>query len=112
ISRWNLLRHDAKPGQHLAGDAANPELETSQIVDCLDLLPEPTAHLRGRVAERQAVDAVGLVELVEQIEAAAIGKPRVHLPRVEPERNGRAEGKGQILADVIVGSAVSHLDRV
>ena len=79
-------------------------------VSRLDLLAKPAAHLGGRIAERQAVNVKWPVDLVKQVVAAAIGEPGIHLAGVEAEGNGRSERKRQILADVIVGGAISHLD--
>src|SRR5262249_11422441 len=110
VSRRKLLRYDAELGQYLARDAADAEFKAAEIVDRLDLLAEPAAHLRRRVAERDAVDAEGFVELVQEIKPAAIGQPRIHLASVEAEGHGGAEGKRQILADVIVRGAIAHLD--
>src|SRR3954452_11537039 len=105
-----LLRHDAEPAQHLARNATDAEFEASHIFKRLDFFAKPAAHLCRRIAKRNAVNVVGPVQLIEQVEPAAIGKPRVHLPRVKPERDRRPECKCLILADVVIGRAVSHFD--
>jgi hypothetical protein len=79
------------------------------FIERLDLLAKPAAHLRSRIAERDAINIIGPIELIQQVEAAAIGEPCVHLARVKSKRNGRSECKRLILADVIVGGAVPHL---
>ncbi len=50
------------------------------------------------------------VELVQQVVAAALVEPRVHLAGVETEGQGRADGEGRILAEIVIGAGVPHLD--
>ena len=66
----------------------------------------PAAKLR-RIAH--AADATGKA-IHEQLLAAALVHPGVGLTGVHAERNGGAEGKGTVLADVIVGSGMAALD--
>ena len=76
----------------------------------VDLLAEPAAHLGAGIAARHAVDALRGVELVQQVDAAAVVQPGVLLARVEAERHRGAEGEGRVLAPVVVGGGVAHLD--
>src|SRR5207245_7007566 len=98
VAQWNLLRHDAEPAQHLPRHTADPEFKALHVVERLDLLAEPAAHLRGRVAERDAQNAERAVEYVEQVEAAGMGDPGVNLERGAAERNGRDERESPLPA--------------
>ena len=53
---------------------------------------------------------VARVELVQQIDAAALVHPRVLHAVVEAERQRRADGERRVLAPVVVGGGVSSLD--
>ena len=110
VAAGELLRHDADLLQHLAGDAADAELQAGQIGDRLDLLAEPAAHLGAGIAAGEADHAVLLEELVAELLAAALVPPGVLLARVEAERHRRVDRKGRILADIIIGDGVAHLD--
>ena len=76
----------------------------------LDLLAEPAAHLDAGVAARQAVHVVLGVELVEELVAAAVVEPGVHLAAVEAEGEGGADREGRVLAEIVVGAGMGHLD--
>ena len=107
----DLLRHDAELGHHLPGEAADAHLQAVQVGRLLDLLAEPAAHLAAGVAGEEGDDVVLLVELVHQLAAAADLKPCGLHAAVQPERHGSAEREGRILADIVVGRGVAHLDR-
>ena len=110
VAAGDLLRHHAELLQRLAGPAADAELEALEIVDGLDLVAEPAAHLRPRVAARQRVDVELLAELVHQLQAVAIVVPRILLPGVEAERHRAEQRPGRVLADEVVGGGVADLD--
>src|SRR3546814_7071216 len=59
VAAGDLLRHQAQLDQHLAGEAADTHLEAIQVLDGLDFLTEPAAHLRageiGRASCRASV---------------------------------------------------------
>ena len=57
------------------------------------------------------IAVVLLQQLVEQLGAAAEAQPRIHLPRVQAERQRGAEGERRVLAEVVVERGVAHLDR-
>ncbi len=82
----------------------------AQIVDRADLFAEPAAHLAIGVAGRKREDVVLLVELVHQVEAAALEIPGVLHARIEPERDRATERERRVLAEIIVGRGVAHLD--
>src|SRR5438105_14382034 len=52
------LRNDAELGEDQAGHAADAHLETAQVLDALDLLAIPAAHLAAGVAGEDRLDAV------------------------------------------------------
>jgi hypothetical protein len=60
----------------LAGKSADPHLQALEIVDALDLLAEPAAHL-APVLPPGGDDVVLLVEVVHQLDAAAVEHPGV-----------------------------------
>ena len=111
VATGDLLRHHAELGHDVAGEARDAHLQALEVVDRLDLLAEPAAHLRRRVAADHADDVVALEEVVEQLLAAALGQPRIHLPRVEAERNDGRQREGRVLAEEVVAGGLAHLDR-
>src|SRR6185437_8526188 len=95
-----------------AAETGDAELETLCILDGLDLLAEPAAHLRARIGCGNTNDVVSLEEIVEHLAAAAVPVPGSLVPVVEPERHRAIESEGRILADKIVACRMAHLDRV
>src|SRR5690606_27994052 len=63
------------------------------------------------VAEQDGMNVVATQELVEQLIAAGLVEPGIRLARVEAEGNGGAECEGRVLADIVVGAGMGHLDR-
>src|SRR6185312_5371802 len=111
VAAGDLLRHAAELLQDLAGPAADAHLQALEIVDRVDLLAVPAAHLTAGVAGEQALDVVLLVELVEHGVAAALGPPALVDAGVRAERHRRAETEGRVLAEVVIGRGVADLDR-
>src|SRR3569623_1593414 len=73
VAAGDLLRHHAEFLQRLAGPAADAHLEALEIVDGLDLLAEPPAHLATGIARDEAMDVEFLVaEFVHQRLAATL----------------------------------------
>src|SRR2546429_9025339 len=66
----NLLRHRAKLLQHAPGKAADTEFKTLQIIEGVDFLAEPAAHLTARIASEKCVTIVTFIELVQKLFAA------------------------------------------
>jgi len=112
VAAGDLLRNHAELAHDAAGEAADPHLEAFEIVGRLDFAAEPAAHLRAGVADRQVVDVVALVELVEQVVAAGLEHPGVHLARVHAEWNRGGEGECLVLAEIVVAGGVAALDRL
>ena len=110
VAAGDLLRYHADLLQHLAGDAADAELEAGEIGDCLDLLAEPAAHLGAGIAGGEADHAMLLEELVAKLHAAALVPPGVLLARIEAERHRSEDRKRRILADIVIRHRVAHLD--
>ena len=106
----DLLRHDAELRQDHAAEAADAELEPSEVVDRVDLLAVPAAHLHADIAAPERHDVVLPEHLAQQLEPAAVVQPGVLLARVEAEGEARIEGEGRVLADEERGQRVAALD--
>ena len=111
VAAGDLLRHDAQAREHGASKGADTELQALQIVDGLDFLAEPAAHLRAGVAAREVDDVVGLEDFAHQRQAVAVTHPGIHLARVQAERHGRVKAQDGVLAVVVVRRAVAAFDR-
>src|SRR5262249_13634621 len=92
---------------------ANPPTRNFKphVVETFDLLAEPAAHLACRVAGRHPPAIVGLEEVVHQLNPATVELPGLLLTRVEPKGQSRAEGESGILAEIVIGRGMAHLDR-
>ena len=75
----------------------------------ISLRNQPPICVAG-VAGRHAVHVMLGEELVHQVHAAAVIHPGVFHARVQPQRDRRREGEGRVLADVVVGRGLAHLD--
>ncbi len=82
----DLLRDHAELGDDRAGEACDPHFEALQILDFADLLAKPTPHLGSGIAHRDEVALKARQDFLHQIVAAAVHQPRLHLSRVEAER--------------------------
>src|SRR6202011_660390 len=110
VTACDLLRHHAELLQGLAGPAADAKFQPFEIIDGLDLLAEPAAHLRAGIPGDEAVGVEFFAELIHQLEPIAIEKPRVLLACVEPKWDGTEKCPGRVLANEIVGSRMASLD--
>ncbi len=110
VGARNRLRDHTEGLQHPARERIGAELQALEVGDGLDLLAEPAAHLSARVAAGEADDVVLGVELAHQLQAVALVHPGVHLPGVEAEGHGAAQAERRVLAIVVVGRRVRHLD--
>src|SRR5260370_28230153 len=100
-----LVRNRGGVGKGFAGPSADPEFEAIEVVDGVDFLAEPAAHLGAGIAAGDSVCLVLLAELVEHVLTAVILKPGILLARVQTERNGAIEREGRGLAyEVILGA--------
>src|SRR6266478_8928218 len=84
------------------GKSTDAELETLEVVDRVDLLAEPAAHLTAGVAGEQGNAIEFLVEFVEHLPAAAEHVPGLVKALVGSEWHRSAEGEGRVLAEVVV----------
>ena len=100
--RWNTC--PARP--------ATRNLRPAQILDAADLVAEPAAHLRAGVARGEAHDVEFAEQLRRELIAAAMLQPGEILPRVQAEGKRGEEGKGGVLADVVIDRRVPGLDGV
>src|SRR6185369_897519 len=110
IAAGNLLWHATELLQHPARETADTHLETFKIVDRIDFLPEPSAHLATRVADKQRVHVIFLVKLVEHFFAAAERVPTLIQTLIGTKGHRGAEGECRILAEIIVRRRVADLD--
>src|SRR5205085_11091908 len=91
VAAGQLLRHGAQSGQDRSGKAADPELQALEIGGRLDFAAIPAAHLGPGVAGRNAEAIEVLQYFVEELVAARMVQPGIHLAAVEAERQRRAE---------------------
>ena len=112
VAGGELRRHRAHLGEHVARQAGNAELQPLHVVEALDLLAEPAAHLSAGVAEHEGHGIVVLQQLLHQRLAAALLVPARLLTVVHAEGHDGEEGEGGILAGVVVGGGVAGLHRV
>ena len=110
VAARDLLRHEAELLQHLAGKAADAHLQALQVGDGLDLLAEPAAHLRAGVAGRHAVQLC----LAKNSFIRSMPPPwyiqAFFWRGFSPHGIAVGEGEGRVLADVVVGRGLAHLD--
>src|SRR5262249_55314677 len=93
VTAGKLLRHAAELLHDAPGEAADAHFEALQILDAVDLLAEPAAHLAAGVAGEQRGDTVALEELVEVLPAAAERVPSLVDTHVGAERHRGAESE-------------------
>src|SRR3990172_2407627 len=101
----------ARSGDDLAAETRDAHLQALVVGDRVDLLAEPAAHLhagRGRWARHEVE---GLVGLLPELDAVAVVVPDVVPLRVHAERHAGEPLAGRLLARVVVGGRVVHLDR-
>ena len=110
VRRADLLRHDTETLQDAAGETADPELETLEVVDGVDFLAEPAAHLTAGVAGEDRGGVVLLVEFIENFGAAAVRPPALVQPGIRAETDRGAESEGRVLAEIVVRGGVAALD--
>src|SRR5262249_24886853 len=110
ITGRELLWHHAEPTDDLAGESPDPELQALQILDLVDFLAKPAAHLAAGLTHWDAVAIEACEYLLQQIVAAAMHEPGFHLPRVETKWHGGAKGERRILSHVVIGRGAANLD--
>ena len=110
VAGRDLLRHRAELLQHAPRESADAHLESLEIVDGVDLLAEPAAHLAAGIAAEQSHCVVLFVEFVEHFLAATYCEPALVQPRVGTEGHRCAEGEGRVLAEVVVRGRVADFD--
>jgi len=111
VAAGDLLWRHADLAHHLAREAGDAHLQALQVVDRVDFLAEPAAHLGAGVAEQDGVNVVAGEEFVQQLVAAGLVEPGIRLARIEAEGNRGAEREGRVLADIVIGAGMGHLDR-
>jgi len=111
IASANLLRHNAKAAQNIAGKATHAEFQAAQILNRIDFLAEPAAHLAGRAAKGEGPHAKRAIEIIDQLMAAAIAEPGIILPLIEAEGQARFEHEAGVLAEVIISRVLPGFHR-
>ena len=110
VATRDLLRHGPELLQHASGESADAHLDALEILDRIDFLAEPTAHLAAGIAGEQRHAVVLCVELIQHFLAAAQRQPTLVQPLVRTERNRGAEGESRILAEIIIRGGVADFD--
>ena len=111
VAAGHLLRDDAELLHDLTGDAGDAHLQALQILNRLDLLAEPAAHLGAGIAAGKRIEVVLGHELVHEADAAAVVIPGIELAGIEGERERGRRSEGRVLADIVIGGRMGHLDR-
>src|SRR5262249_39674085 len=70
-----LLGHHAEPTDDLPGESPDAELQALQILDLVDFLANPAAHLAAGIIHWDAVAVEARESLLQQIVAAAMHEP-------------------------------------
>ncbi len=89
--------------------ARHADLQALDVIQAVDFLVEPAAHLHGGIARRQRFHAVGCIGFVPQRLTAALAQPGVHFQGGEAERHAAEELRSRHLALPVVRGAVAHL---
>src|SRR5438445_9653335 len=87
LAAWSKHRGGSRPGDDLAAEVRNAHLEALVVADCVDLLPEPSRHLRGVRKSGAWHEAEGGVRLLAELEPVTLVEPRGHALRVHAERD-------------------------
>src|SRR4030095_15334379 len=90
VAAWGHDRCASRPGDDLAAQVRYAHPETFEVADRVDLLPEPSCHLRcgGRDGAGHHVERGG--GLYPELDPSALEEPRGHAQGIHAERN-RAE---------------------
>src|SRR6185437_489180 len=96
IAAGDLLRDHAKFRQHPAWEAADAEFQTLEVINCVDLLAEPSTHLTTSVGSHQRGDVELLVEVVQKIHPATMDHPCLVLALIGAKRDRSAERECRI----------------
>ena len=97
-------------GVYFAAQARDAHLQAVQVAHVVDLLAEPTAHLRPGVAGHPGDEALLGIKLVPHLVPAAEVAPRVELLGVHAPGHRAGELRRRHLAGPVVRGAVHHLD--
>ena len=104
------MRDDAELAKRLSGPTADAHFKALQVIDGVDFLFEPAAHLRACITHQQALGVELGAEFIDQLLPIALIKPGVLLASVQTERRRAKQSPCRIFADVVILSAVAHLD--
>ena len=101
------LHIDAEAGHHLPAQTGDAHLQSFEGCQAFDRTLEPSPHLGAGVACWKAFRAEISEQRVHRFVAAAVVEPGVLLQRGETEGHRRSEGKGGVLAHVVVAGGVA-----
>jgi hypothetical protein len=110
IAWCDLGRHGAELCQHDAAETADPHSQSLEVVDALDLLAEPAAHLHADIAAGNIDDTALEENLAQQFKAAAIIEPRRLLARIGAEGDTGIESVDRVLAEIESTERVAAFD--
>src|SRR5437016_7568018 len=95
----------------LAAEArTNAHLESLVVADRVDLLPEPSGHLRGKPRARARHEVEGGVRLFPELESVTLVVPGHHTLRVHAERDGREPLDCWLFRSPVVRGSHERLD--
>src|SRR5262249_61323067 len=75
IAGRKLLLHHAEPANDFAGESPDAELQALQILDLVDFLAKPAAHLAAGITHWDAVAIEAREYLLQQIVATTMHEP-------------------------------------
>src|SRR5690606_15547586 len=112
----NLARREVGHGctqllPNLAAEARGAEAQTLHRGDPRQLVAEPAARLRARIAGKEALHTELVVNLVPDFLAAKIADPAGQLTRSHAVRHAGEERQTRALVLPVVGRSVTHLGR-
>ena len=110
VAARNLLCHQAEFRKYHAAQTADAHLQAFQVGNRFDLLAIPAPHLRAGIADRNAHDVVGAIEIVHGLDSAAKSQPGVLLACVQTKRQRGSKAEGGILADIKVAGSLAAFD--
>ena len=111
LATGDVLGHATNALNHFAGKTTNAEFGAFEVFERFDFLAEPTTHLGAGVAHGEVDDVVVAIEVAHQLHAIAFVHPGGHLAAVQTKGNGTTQGKGFVLAKVVIRRGVGHFNR-
>ncbi len=111
LARRKVGDRRAQLRPHLPAKARGAEAQPLDVAQAGQLLAEPAAGLRPRIAAEEALHAELVVDLVPDFLAAHIAHPGGQLARGHAERHAREKAQALALVLPVIGRAVAHFRR-